>query len=264
MSKIYGSQPVPCGKCPACVARRTSGWSFRLMQEEKHAISSHFITLTYDTKHVPITKKGFMDINKDDIQKFFKRLRKAHEGDNTPSIKYYTVGEYGGKTARPHYHAIIFNARIELIEKTWQLGNIHYGTVEGASIGYTLKYMSKKRKIPMHQNDDRTPEFALMSKGLGASYITLKMQKWHFKDINNRLYCQTLDGKKIAMPRYYKEKIFDSKNVPEVLKGAGYVARQNMLNEKSKIEQPSSRDLAEAHLAAFRKMEKNSSKGDKI
>lgn len=167
-------QSVPCGKCPLCLARRVSGWSFRLLQEDKVSISSLFITLTYDTLHVPITCNGFMALKKRDLQLFFKRLRKANlasmhktgEYGSLP-IKYYAAGEYGGRTKRPHYHIILFNAKLELIQEAWKLGQVHYGKVSGASVGYTLKYMCKPKTIPMHRNDDRQPEFSLMSKSWG-------------------------------------------------------------------------------------------------
>lgn len=158
---------VPCSKCSVCKARRTSAWSFRLMEESKVSESAHFITLTYDTKTVPITQKGFMSLSKRDIQLFFKRLRKIHGNSGVPgNIKYYVVGEYGGITNRPHYHAILFNAREDLLQTAWANGQIHYGQVNGASIGYSLKYICKPGKVPKHANDDRLPEFALMSKGL--------------------------------------------------------------------------------------------------
>lgn len=161
---------VPCGKCPACYSRRVSEWSFRLIQEDKVSSSSHFITLTYDTETVPITPNRFMSLNKRDVQLFFKRLRKDHQ----TSIKYFAVGEYGGKSRRPHYHIILYNADVQKVEQAWFHGTIHYGTVSGASIGYTLKYLSKERHLVHHSNDDRQPEFCLMSKGLGKNYITEK------------------------------------------------------------------------------------------
>lgn len=154
---------VPCGKCPMCVKRRVSQWSFRLMQEEKVSSSAHFITLTYDTPYMPLTDRGFMSLCRRDVQLFFKRLRKRNQN----KLRYYIVGEYGGRTNRPHYHAILFNADLATISPAWDRGHVHFGTVSGASVGYTLKYMSKRKKIPMHANDDRVPEFALMSKGLG-------------------------------------------------------------------------------------------------
>lgn len=198
---------VPCGKCPNCRKRRVSGWSFRLMYELKNWDMAHFITLTYATDHVPITAKGFMSLCKRDVQLFFKRLRKAHGRNHR--LRYYTCGEYGGTTFRPHYHALVFNVNIELIQPAWGLGNVHYGHVESASIGYTLKYMNKPGKIPLHANDDRAPEFALMSKRLGANYLSDAIRNYHRADLANRMYLTTLDGVKLAMPRYYKLKLYD-------------------------------------------------------
>lgn len=215
-----GGHQVPCGKCFNCKRRRASSWSVRLMKEYERSTSGYFITLTYDTRYVPITKKGFMSLNKKHLQTFFKRLRQWH-GKNHTSIKYYAVGEYGGKTFRPHYHIIIFNANIEFIEKSWSecvnkklalhrpLGEIHYGTLTEASVGYTLKYISKAKRIPLHANDDRIPEFSLMSKGLGSNYLTEKMVKWHKNNPEERIFVPLKDGKKAPMPRYFKQKIYD-------------------------------------------------------
>lgn len=200
--------PVRCGRCPECTKHRVSTWSFRLMQHSKVAKSSQFITLTYDTNHIPITQNGFMALRKRDLQLFFKRLRKAH-GAGHDRISYYAVGEYGGRTQRPHYHIILFNAKIELIQNAWQLGQVHYGQLTEASVGYTLKYICKPGKIPMHRNDDRQPEFPLMSKGIGLNYLTSQMRSWHLADLENRAYCNIEDGKKISMPRYYKKKLYD-------------------------------------------------------
>lgn len=181
-----------------------SGWSFRLVKEEAVSASSYFITLTYNTDHVPITKNGFMSLQPRDVQLYFKRLRKVH----TNKIRYFIVGEYGGRTNRPHYHAIMFNVDILQVEKLWHYGDIHCGQVSEASIGYTLKYMMKKGKIPLHKNDDRVPEFQRMSKGLGKNYLTKEMYDWHKADLENRMYCPLQDGQKIAMPRYYKDKLY--------------------------------------------------------
>lgn len=34
------------------------------------------------------------------------------------------------------------------------------------------------------------------------------MLQWHKNDLENRMYITTIDGKKVSMPRYYKEKIY--------------------------------------------------------
>lgn len=122
-------------------------------------------------------------------------------------------GEYGSQTNRPHYHAIIFNTSEDCIRNAWAIagvpiGDVHFGTVTGASIGYCLKYMAKPGRIPMHKNDDRIPEFANMSKGIGSNYLSKAMLKYHKKDLVNRMYIPIMDGRKIAMPRYYKDKIY--------------------------------------------------------
>lgn len=200
---------LPCGKCFACRGKRASGWSFRLIKEAEVSTSALFITLTYEPEKTPITQNGFKTLLKSDLQKFFKRLRKL----NTEKLKYYAVGEYGGKTLRPHYHIILFNADIETIDKAWKLddkeiGYIHTGDVTKASVGYTLKYISKIGKIPLFERDDRLPEFSVMSKGLGKNYLTKNMIKYHRTDLLNKMFITIEDGKKIALPRYYKDKIY--------------------------------------------------------
>lgn len=204
-------QHVPCGKCPECKARIISGWSFRLMQEERVSTAAYFVTLTYDTHAVPFAPSGYMTLNKADVQKFMKRLRKRSTGEKP--LKYFAVGEYGTKGWRPHYHLILFNAQPADIVYAWSLdgkpiGNVHFGQVSEASVGYTLKYIMKEGRIPLHRNDDRVPEFRIMSKGLGLSYISMEIIKWHHADLLNRMYLPLKDGKKIAMPRYYKDWIY--------------------------------------------------------
>jgi hypothetical protein len=208
------------------VARRTSAWSFRLTQEDKNAYSSLFITLTYakgtdkDGIHYPRkSENGLYTLSKRDLQLFFKRLRKAHtkkyakllqlhKGAKLPKLRYYAVGEYGGATKRPHYHLILFNTDDTLIEKSWNYGNVWYGTVTGASIGYCLKYISKGKTVPQHKRDDRQKEFSLISQGIGSTYLTPQMINWHRADYLNRVYATLEDGKKISLPRYYKDHVF--------------------------------------------------------
>lgn len=199
---------LPCGKCPECVKRRTNGWLFRLMQQEKTAESAYFVTLTYDNP--PRDKNGNWTLQKQDLQKFFKRLRKLSNG----KIKYYACGEYAPHTMRPHYHILLFNATHNAVISAWTLKNksigiYHFGNVENASAVYTMKYMGKPRVIPMNQNDHRQPEFSLMSKGIGLNYINQNSWMWHNADLTGRMYLNLDDGKKIAMPRYYKNLLYN-------------------------------------------------------
>lgn len=174
---------------------------------DKEAKSSLFITLTYNNNSVPMSSNGLMTLDKRDIQLFFKRLRKRNE-----VFKYYAVGEYGSKTMRPHYHIIIFGLRdLNNLFLSWMkdgipIGQIHIGDVKGASIAYTLKYIAKPGKIPIHARDDRNKEFSLMSKNLGINYITDETIRYHTTNLSaNKLY--TDDGYTIALPKYYRDKL---------------------------------------------------------
>lgn len=255
-------QAFPCGKCPKCIARRVSGWSFRLTQEEKVSSSAHFLTMTYDTKHIPITNSGLLSLNKRDLQTFFKRLRKRSTGSGPSPIKYYAVGEYGGHTQRPHYHVILFNADTDHIQPAWKQGHIHYGKVEGASIGYTLKYMSKQKrnKIGTTPNDNRLPEYAVMSKGLGISYLDDVTCEWHADDLINRMYLSLHDGRKISMPRYYKDKLYFALEKAAIAEAYALIANDKANKKLAKQTIKSIRAEREAIAAAFNRMYKSSLK----
>jgi len=217
------SVPVPCGKCPYCKQRRVAEWSFRLRKQDEISACSFFVTLTYETP--PLAPSGYMTLDshlrggrkpselskKRDLQLFFKSLRKS-----TPRTewRYYAVGEYGSENWRPHYHLIIFSnvyyskdeALIKLY-KAWDKGNIDIGTVTGASVAYTLKYVCKPPRVPAHKNDDRMKEFSIMSKNLGLNFITPSIQTHYRNNLDTNYVLQ--DGFKIPMPRYYRDKILD-------------------------------------------------------
>lgn len=237
--KIGPKVPVPCGKCLPCVKRHAAQWSLRLMQEAKRSSSALFVTLTYAVKHVPITENRFLTLEPKHVTDFMKRLRKRTD----EKIKYYVVGEYGEKQFRPHYHMILFNANEDDVVEEWkEYGDVHIGYVEGASIGYTLKYMHKKGRIPMHDRDDRHPEYARMSKGLGTNYLTEEKLQWHLKDLSNRMYSVTHEGYKVPLPRYYKERIFSDENF-ESAEQAKHVRKVSDMNAREKAMLKASQEL---------------------
>jgi len=204
--------PVPCGKCPPCKLRRVNSWVFRLLQEEKVSEHAHFITLTYDTDNVPISRNHFMTLAKRDIQLFFKRLRKRGH-----VFRYYAVGEYGSTYKRPHYHIIMFGLsdvrdyngqlRSSDLDASWTQGATHIGQVSANSIAYTCKYVNKPVTVPAHKRDDRQPEFSLMSKGLGKNYLSPAIIQFHTEDLTRNYV--VVDGHKRALPKYYRNKLLD-------------------------------------------------------
>lgn len=163
-----------------------------------------------------------MTLCKRDFQLFIKRLR-FNTGVKT--IKYYACGEYGSDTWRPHYHAIMYDVTEDSIEKAWGLGHIRIGTVTGASIGYTTKYICKDKRVPLHANDDRIPEFSLMSKNLGKNYVTPQMKKWHIENLAS--YVVVEGGYQKPLPRYYRDFIFNDDHKLKI----------NAINQQRKNEQ---------------------------
>lgn len=169
---------VPCGKCPKCLQSRTEQWVFRLQNELKHSISSHFVTFTYNEENIPTTPNRWKTLCTADLQKFFKRLRKVCPA----KVSYYAVGEYGSTGQRPHYHAIIFNCtNPDFFQLLWadrrngnDFGNVFIGDVTSNSCGYVAGYIQKKRVVPVHPTDDRRKEFSIMSKALGQPILLPK------------------------------------------------------------------------------------------
>ena len=104
---------------------------------------------------------------KPDLARFFKRVRK-----NFGQFRYYGVGEYGELKGRPHYHVLAFGIEMSLesLRSTWNMGHVHIGDVESASINYCVEYALKSQKSHDLIELRRLPEFAVMSTnpGIGA------------------------------------------------------------------------------------------------
>lgn len=209
MLDSYFMQEVPCGRCLECRKLRTNSWYVRLKNEMSESISAIFLTLTYDDPYLPYTNGGHMSLYYPDLQKFIKRLRKRNDKKTDKKLTYFAVGEYGSQTFRPHYHLIIFNiSDISDIGKSWVQGHHHIGEVNDKSIFYTLKYVTKRvgEDCERDPSDDRIPEKALQSKGIGLNFLTPQMIKYYNDDVSR---CVTMLGnKKIGLPRYYRDKIF--------------------------------------------------------
>lgn len=203
------TRTVGCGRCVPCLRKKQIDWCFRLQKELNTSSSACFLTLTYNDNTIPISEGGY-SLARRDFQLFMKRLRK--HANQKQKIKYYACGEYGDKTERPHYHAIVFNLPKpfdKYIQKAWKLGHIHIGTVTEASIFYTTKYALKglRRKKPFEYDEQgREPQFQLMSNGLGEVYAKEIIRDYL---VTNGTKLLTVEGgAKKKLPRYYIDKMF--------------------------------------------------------
>lgn len=207
---------VPCGRCPQCLQRRQSGWIFRLKKEKEVSETSAFLTLTYDDEHIKRSFNGHATLNVRDHQLFMKRLRKeikTYSHDNNKRVRYYSCGEYGAIGARPHMHSIIFDVPNLILDNPehlayiWRCGNVRIDPCNGATISYVSKYIMKQIKLNDRQDDDdRVEEFSLMSKGMGKNYLSQSVVGYYQK--KQIPYLVLEGGKKMAMPRYYQDKIY--------------------------------------------------------
>lgn len=209
-----GSKPsfrfVPCGKCGKCQEARRNQWTFRNQVENKHAKASQWVTLTYDDENIPKNDEGLFILSKDDLQRFFKRLRKANAAHWLEQVRYYAVGEYGTDTKRPHYHILLYNLHPNVypkIKSIWGNGHVYLAPISDADIHYTTKYHLNKDVQTIHP----VPEFTLMSRrpAIGYQYIEPNMEL-HQTNLQTFVY---QNGHKTLMPRYYKNKIFSKEQL---------------------------------------------------
>lgn len=205
---------VPCGKCPHCRKQRANEWATRLLHESFSHDKSAFVTLTYDDRYAPAS------VSKRALQLFFKRLRKRLPDRE---IKYYACGEYGEKTGRPHYHAIIFGIEpcgqcwscmkrniadkpcndCKIIRDIWTIpytdtimGYVNLGYVEQRSIRYVTGYINKA----LHQVvQGREQPFNIMSQGLGRAYCDTNAERLK-RELGDRV-----NGAEIGLPKYYRK-----------------------------------------------------------
>lgn len=203
---------VNCGRCHNCRVNYTSMWTLRCLYELDSWISASFITLTYDDEHLPPD----YGLRPEDLANFWKRLRKRIY---PRKIKYYACGEYGDKTKRPHYHAIVFGLdsyneqdRQDLID-CWSLCDPYMFDknrkqngmlpVCREDIAYVTGYVQKKLNGDMAHDEygDKIRPFSRCSRGIGLDFALKNSDR-----LSSNGYT-FLNGQKIAIPRYFREKL---------------------------------------------------------
>lgn len=229
---MYEHVMIPCGKCIGCRLDYSRSWADRMMLELEDSGKGLFLTLTYDNEHMPVsmidvdgTVYGTFD--KRDCQLFMKRLR---EYFSDLRIRFYLAGEYGPKTQRPHYHAILFGIGLDdirdkvfkgknelgqdfyisdLMAHIWKNGFILMSDVSWKTCAYVSRYVTKKMNGQYdlkYATFNQLPEFALMSRrpGLGAGYLKEHPECLDYSSI----FLSGKDGsKEIRLPKYYLKKL---------------------------------------------------------
>lgn len=232
---------VPCGHCMGCRLDRSRVWADRMLLELKdNDYKALFVTLTYNDASLPRAwhvgynyYDGFYEdveplvldddeewiaaaagapatLSIRDTQLFMKRLRKAFKSRR---LRFFLAGEYGSKTHRPHYHAIIYGLTLsdfkdcrikdfnmlgqpryisKSFEKIWGNGYCVLAPVNWNTCAYVSRYTMKK--VYKSENShayasDQLPPFCTMSRrpGIGllhADELLKKGDKAFIRDVD--------------------------------------------------------------------------------
>lgn len=204
-----GVKEFECGACPECLSKRSKQWALRAVAQAQVS-PSVMVCLTYD-EYIHDTNTGRIigervspkKCNKEDVQKFIKRLRRYiqyHFGQT--NVKYLVTAEYGKRTHRAHYHALLFNVQFTdlvpykrskrgnliyksaTLDKIWQHGicTVDSVNVQSACARYCTKYAMK---------DKEADTFMLFSRGIGEAVL--------MRDFNGISYIY--DGFEYPIPR---------------------------------------------------------------
>lgn len=186
-------------------------WALRCQLELQQHTSAVFTTLTYSDEYVPVT----LPKPSDALPYWLKRLRKA----TGKKIRFFAAAEYGERTKRPHFHAILYGLdhqeHAEAIQQAWThprtkqpYGHTRSDPINSARIAYTAGYCQDKigyKRYPHERVDESTgevyqwqPPYKLMSRrpGIGAEARRF-IQSWRMYAIK--------DGHKMPVPRYLHE-----------------------------------------------------------
>lgn len=269
-SYYYDYYLLPCGQCLGCTIKRSKDWATRMMCELTYHDKACFVTLTYNDESMYNPEldlvSHYVDSNgelqesytlrKRPFQLFMKRLRKHFAPQE---IRFFACGEYGGKTRRPHYHAILYGIdfsedrvpwqrnfqedmqwRSPTLEKLWPYGFSLIAEVNMQTCAYVSRYCTKKRygsQNMYYQTFNIEPEFNLMSRrpGIGKQWFIDNKDAIYE---NQEIFLSTKKGGVKVRPPSYYDKLYDITNPDEsaVIKAN----RKRMSEEANKLKVESS------------------------
>lgn len=232
-----------CGQCLHCrIHKRREKVARFILESWNYDIKEClFVTLTYDESHLPLdyvcpsTGEFFASpggvLNPRQFQLFCERLRERCRRRGI-KIRYFGVGEYGEKTARPHYHMLIFGLSLDksyLVRDCWidvdtkeplcdparldiQIPRSEHDVASYCS-GYVVKKMTKPDDPRL---EGRYPEFFRSSKGVGISGVDVLVHmlssssaREYISDNLDIPRSFTVNGKSYPIDRYLRSKILE-------------------------------------------------------
>lgn len=272
---------LPCGRCIGCRLDKSREWATRLQCEalDYPEDANWFVTLTYaqpdDGKDLPsygriasVNADGALTLNRQHPTDWLKRFREHHArkvsynyepptyfdkrlGKERPlGIRYFLAGEYGDRTMRPHYHAIMMNCPLndirfignnklgmplytsDLMTETWGFGHVTIGRMTWQTAAYVARYTLKKASgdtDALYEKLGLEPEYTVMSRmpGIGCEYL-MKHSQEIYTDDEIILPALSKDKPNVQRPPKYFDRVFqeiDPKTVAKVKSRRAEVAQ---------------------------------------
>lgn len=207
---------VGCGKCHECRANYVRGWIIRIQEdlkvkhfgENNRELVPHFMTMTFNDESIETIKQKYKlnepnEIAYKAIRLFSGRYMKKFKH----AVRHWFISELGEENGRIHIHGILWTGmNNDEIENMWSYGWVDCGRyVADWSATYFMKYVNKF--------NPKYPDFKAKiwpSKKIGANYLTDDIKhKKAFNGEKTECYYTTKTGKKVALPNYYRKKIYN-------------------------------------------------------
>ncbi|AXH74850.1 MAG: replication initiator protein [Microviridae sp.] len=217
-----------CGECMECRKQKAREWQVRMQEDIKTNTNAKLVTLTFSNESIseiirkvknPKIKGYLLDnwIATYAVRHFVERWRKKHK----KSVRHWLITELGHQatldqpitTEHIHMHGLIWTDEpyAEIREK-WNYGYIwprpeveNRTYVNAKTINYNIKYV--------HKQDLEHPGYKpiiLTSPGIGANYVdNYNVRRNRFNWDTTEEYYITDTGHKIAMPTYWRNKIYN-------------------------------------------------------
>jgi len=217
--------PIGCGNCYECRKKKQREWTVRLEEEIRERKNGKFITLTFNKESLiklqRIAKKKDKKIEGYELDNEIARIAVRRWTENyriqtKKNLRHWLVTELGhGDTEHMHMHGIIWVENADEAINLWGYGWVWDGKkdttgrkenyVNGKTIGYIVKYITK-----VDESHKAYKAKIYASKGIGAGYMRrTDWEKNTFKPKNTNEAYKTKKGHKLALPIYYRNKIYN-------------------------------------------------------
>lgn len=211
--------PRECGECMECRNKKARDWQVRMMEDIKVNKNGKFVTLTFSDESLEKLGEGLEEMTEwgraneiatRAVRYFTERWRKKYD----KTVRHWLITELGHNgTERIHLHGVVWtDESFREVERIWKYGHLwpdkhneKKNYVSERTVNYIIKYITKQ---DLKHKGYRSK--ILSSKGIGRAYIdtyNATLNKFS-EDGETREYYITRNGKKIAMPIYWRNKIY--------------------------------------------------------